>query len=456
MPDNDVKRYYNHDQGIQTLKVSKIITPLTAVVIALFLYQDIYILHFYFTFWYRFIPIMLCIVYFLLTLSLLKRHVHYVIPLYTLLLLSGIIMILGIAYRIFTNPLYPETFLSNVSTGIQTVFIVLFLIASGARRFLPIVYTVPFVLFMVSLSFNKQLTSLELSALSNPIATTLFLSLLAYAFESMNSRKFALRFTVEQNEDELNQYKNTMEKELAFASYLHRLIMPLKPPVPSISVYYHPYHNLGGDFYDFIPLDKKKERIGIFISDVTGHGVSSAFITATLKHYLVVGKKYHENPQKLMYYLNEYLTGNIGQNFVTALYCIIDFNKKELIYSNAAHYAPIIVGKDGCIHELEKTGKPFPLGIIKKRKLIKYSKNFSYSTIQLQQGSKLVLYTDGIIELYNAGNPSNFDTGVFFQLLQQYHLLSSADMLNEIDRHLTSQHGNNYINDDICVIVVDI
>jgi len=74
----------------------------------------------------------------------------------------------------------------------------------------------------------------------------------------------------------------------------------------------------------------------------------------------------------------------------------------------------------------------------------------------LQQGSKLVLYTDGIIELYNAGNPSNFDTGVFFQLLQQYHLLSSADMLNEIDRHLTSQHGNNYINDDICVIVVDI
>jgi sigma-B regulation protein RsbU (phosphoserine phosphatase) len=232
--------------------------------------------------------------------------------------------------------------------------------------------------------------------------------------------------------------------------------MPKNPPVPKISIFYRPYYNLGGDFYDFITLDKTKNKIGIFLSDVTGHGISSAFITVLLKHYLIVGKKYHLKPDRLLYYLNEYLTGNVGSNFVTALYCIIDFTKKELQYSNAAHYSPVIIHKDGTLHELPKTGKPFPIGIIKKRELIKKGKYYSVSAIKLKKGSKIVLYTDGIVELYNTATKTSVDTTSLFEIFQKHYQLPGKELIKKIEEYVNSYYAGEYINDDICVITIDI
>lgn len=231
--------------------------------------------------------------------------------------------------------------------------------------------------------------------------------------EQRNSKDYILNNNLEINEKVLSKYKFTMDNDLAFASQLHRYIIPQSPPVPQIATFYRPYYNLGGDFYDFIPLDKTKNKIGIFLSDVTGHGISSAFITALLKHYLIVGKKYYLKPDKLLYYLNEYLTGNIGANFITTLYCIIDFTRKELHYSNAAHYSPVILQKDGSLNELPKTGKSFPIGIMKKRELLKKGRDFAVSTIKLKKNSKVILYTDGIIELYNMSTKTSIVTMIY-------------------------------------------
>ena len=452
----NLKHQYVIAQSYKTLAISKITSPIVAIVIALFLYQDLYILHFDFTLWYRLLPIMLCGIYSLLSLSVLKKYINYVIPLYTITLASGIIMILGIAYHIFTNPIFPDSYISNVSTGIQTVFIVTFLIASGALRYMPLLLMVPLSLFIVLATIKTQLSAHQWTTLSNPVATAFFLSLLAYIIERRNYKNYILNNKLEANEEMLSSYKFTMEKELAFASQLHRFIMPQNPPTPKISLYYRPYYNLGGDFYDFIPLDKTKNKIGIFLSDVTGHGISSAFITALLKHYLIVGKKYYLTPNKLLYYLNEYLTDNIGPNFVTALYCIIDFNKRELLYSNAAHYAPVIIHKDGTVDELPKTGKPFPIGIMKKRELVKKGRNYAVSTIQLKKGSKVVLYTDGIVELYNTDTKTSIDRNTLFDILREHHQLPGKEIIHKIEEYLNNYRISEYINDDICVIVIEV
>lgn len=450
-----MKHQYFITQCHKTLAISKITSPIVAIVIALFLYQDLYILHFDFTLWYRLIPIILFGTYSLLSFTILKKYISYVIPLYTITLASGIIMMTGIAYHIFTNPTFPDYYISNVSTGIQTVFIVTFLIASGALRYMPFLLIVPLTTFIVLVAMKTQLSIHHLTTLSNPIATAFFLSLLSYIMEHGNYKDYLLNNKLEANEEMLSSYKFTMEKELAFASQLHRFIMPQNPPTSKISIYYRPYYNLGGDFYDFIQLDKTKNKIGIFVSDVTGHGISSAFITALLKHYLIVGKKYYLKPDKLLYYLNEYLTDTIRPNFVTALYCIIDFNKRELVYSNAAHYAPVIIHKDGTVDELPKTGKPFPIGIMKKRELIKKGRNFSVSTIQLKKGSKVVLYTDGIVELYNAFSKTNIDSKAFFEILAKHHQLPGKEIVHKIDEYLNSNYTSEFINDDICVIIIE-
>ncbi|MEJ5363108.1 MAG: PP2C family protein-serine/threonine phosphatase [Spirochaetota bacterium] len=456
MKTKDLKQQYYIDQSYKTLTISRITSPAAAIIIALFLYQDIYILHFDFTLWYRLVSILLCSVYFILSVTILKQYIHYVIPLYTIILTSGIIMMLGIAYHIFINPLHPDIYIANVSTGIQTVFIVTFLISSGALRYMPILLIVPLSLFIFIVAIKTQLTTHEWTTLSNPIATAFFLSLLAFITEQRNFKDFILNNKLEANEEMLSRYKFTMEKELTFASQLHRFIMPQNSPTPKISLYYRPYYSLGGDFYDFIPLDKTKNRIGIFLSDVTGHGISSAFITALLKHYLIVGKKYYFKPDKLLYYLNEYLTDNIGANFVTALYCIIDFDKRELLYSNAAHYPPIIVNNDGTLCELSKIGKPFPIGILKKRDLIKKGRNYAVSTTKLKKGSKLVLYTDGIIELYNPTTKTNIDSNTLFNILKKHHKLTGNELIRKIEEFLNSHITSEFINDDICIIVMEV
>lgn len=124
------------------------------------------------------------------------------------------------------------------------------------------------------------MTLLKWSPLTNPITTSLFLSLLSYIAEKTNWEEFKLRKSLKQKEFLLTQYKTSIKKELKFASTLHRYIMPKTAPLNTIDVYYRPFYNLGGYFYDFIVLNKKKDKIGIFISDVSGHGVSSAFISA--------------------------------------------------------------------------------------------------------------------------------------------------------------------------------
>ncbi|MCX8123709.1 MAG: serine/threonine-protein phosphatase [Spirochaetes bacterium] len=456
MENKNLKKQYYIDQCKRTLATSKIILPIAAVIIILFLYQDIYILHFDFTLWFRLVPVIFMVFYLVLAMTLLKNYIHYVIPLYTVTLATGIFMILGIAYHIFLNPIYPETYISNTAAGIQTVFIVLFLISSGAIRYLPLLFILPLLIFIALLTATTHITEHEWTSLSNPITTAFFLSLLAYITERRNFNDYILNHKIEMNEEILTKYKFTMEKDLDFASQLHRYIMPANPPTKQIAVYYRPYYNLGGDFYDFIPLNKTKTNIGIFVSDVTGHGISSAFITALLKHYLVVGKKYHVKPDKLLYYLNEYLTGNIGTNFVTALYCIVDFSKKELYYTSAAHYLPVIVHNDGILRELPKTGKPFPIGIIKKRELAKKGKYFEVSSVKLKKGSKIVLYTDGIIELYNFASKKCLDSTIFFDILKQNSKLSAQELVHKIQEYVHSHFTNDYINDDICVIIIEI
>lgn len=348
---------------------------LLAIVIALFLLQDIYILKLNFTLFYRLLSIIALLVYFTLSITVLNRYSKFTTHFYSVVLLSGVIMILGIAYRLFVDPFSPEIYLANMSSGIQTVFIVIFLVASGARRYLPMILLVPMSVFCAALLINHYMTLLKWSPLTNPIATSLFISLLSYIAEKTNWKEFVLKKTLEQKETLLNQYKTSMEKELKFASSLHSYIMPKTAPINTIVVFYRPFYNLGGDFYDFIVLNKKKDKIGIFISDVSGHGVSSAFISALMKQYLIIGNKYHSKPHRLFYYLNEYLHNTIANNFITAVYCIVDYTHQEITYSIAGHYLPLIIDSKASLYELPKTGNSLPLGIMKKKDLIVHKRD---------------------------------------------------------------------------------
>ena len=98
---------------------------------------------------------------------------------------------------------------------------------------------------------------------------------------SLNLEIKVITRTIElEREKELLRSRNeTIENELIIAKKIQKQIIPRTSPVDNIYAFYKPMDKVGGDFYDFIKY-RESEKIGIFLSDVSGHGVPAAFITS--------------------------------------------------------------------------------------------------------------------------------------------------------------------------------
>ena len=103
---------------------------------------------------------------------------------------------------------------------------------------------------------------------------------------------------------------------------------------------------VGGDFYDFIEFRESKD-IGIFVSDVSGHGVHAAFITSMIKTIILQAGLIRNNPAGLLRYLNTILYGITADNFITAFYGIYNPLNHSITYASAGHNPPhVISGKN--------------------------------------------------------------------------------------------------------------
>lgn len=144
---------------------------------------------------------------------------------------------------------------------------------------------------------------------------------------------------------------DTMKHDLQLARSIQNSIIPLPPAGIrgiDISAMYYPMHEVGGDFYDFIYF-KESGKIGIFISDVSGHGVSAALITSMLKALINTAGKERTSTDGLLAYLNFSLYDQTNSNFITAIYAIYDNSRRTLTFSRAGH-PPLILLRDGNIN----------------------------------------------------------------------------------------------------------
>jgi len=134
-----------------------------------------------------------------------------------------------------------------------------------------------------------------------------------------------------------NEIKSSQEViigEIQLAKKIQEEIIPSSKPVYYIYSLYKPMFAVGGDFYDFIKIPNT-ENIGIFISDVSGHGVSAALITSMIKTTLLQAAERINNPSELLLYINNVLQNHTAGNFITAFYGIYNSSNNTILYSNA-------------------------------------------------------------------------------------------------------------------------
>ncbi len=195
-----------------------------------------------------------------------------------------------------------------------------------------------------------------------------------------------------------NEMKKTHE-EMEMARKVQEKLLPDHLPNSDkvrFAARYIPMEGVGGDFYDVI--SHEDDSVGLFISDVTGHGVHAAFTTMTIKTALNTWARGIVSPSETFILINNLVLSimDVGR-FVTAFYGKIDLDLMEFTYSNAGH-PPALLFRAGTLEpERLDTDTGLPLGITSESV-------YKEKTVKLGKGDKLFMYTDGVDEARNTAS----------------------------------------------------
>jgi serine phosphatase RsbU (regulator of sigma subunit) len=189
---------------------------------------------------------------------------------------------------------------------------------------------------------------------------------------------------------ELLQRRN-LERELEVAREIQESFLPKQAPViPGFDLAGTalPHREVGGDYYDFIRVSDS--RLGLAIADVSGKGIPAALLMAGFRMCLLAEIRNEFAIRAVMRKVNSLLHESTDRDkFVTAVYGVLDFRNRVLIFSNAGHNPPILAREDGTIEYLFDGG--VALGVLPDA-------SYEERPIALRPGDVLVMYTDGVSE----------------------------------------------------------
>jgi serine phosphatase RsbU (regulator of sigma subunit) len=206
---------------------------------------------------------------------------------------------------------------------------------------------------------------------------------------------------------------STMNSELEMARQVQLSILPSEiPHLPGLEIAarYLPMNSVAGDFYDFLVSDD--QHVGILVADVSGHGLPSALIASMLQSALAAQSPHASDPTQVLAGLNRAIHGKFERHYVTASYLFVDTLQGTVRYSGAAH-PPFLVwqARTGRVTEYVENGLMLgPFG----------DSPYSAGTLSLEPGDRVLLFTDGLLEVKNAAG-REFGVDGVRQILQCKH-----------------------------------
>jgi phosphoserine phosphatase RsbU/P len=244
----------------------------------------------------------------------------------------------------------------------------------------------------------------------------------------------ARRFQQEQRQRE------RMTSEAREARVIQQALFPKSAPsIPGFTVsgLSIPVGAVGGDWYDFIPMDKG--RWGLVLADVSGKGTAAALLMSATRGILRSLADAACTPGEVLTKLNRLLVEDFpAGRFVTMVYAVLDPAKRTLTLANAGHLRPLLIS--GSSAQFLDVERGIPLGLA--------AGDFSEVEVQLPLGSRLVFYSDGITE---AENPADEQYG--WARLQEHFLRSDASAESLLDDVRSFANGSG-LRDDASVILV--
>jgi serine phosphatase RsbU (regulator of sigma subunit)/HAMP domain-containing protein len=249
--------------------------------------------------------------------------------------------------------------------------------------------------------------------------------------------------------DQLREQER-IKRELEIAREVQQQLLPGEMPILegyAIDGICRSAFEVGGDYFDFFPLDQNK--LGIVIADVSGKGTSASFYMAELKGIMMQLSSDIRSPKSLLIDLNQKLFGNIDrQAFISMIYGIIDTSEKTFTFARAGHNSLLKLSQIGDHSFLTPGG--IGLGLVSGNKFVE---NLEEIIIPLVKDDLLIFYTDGITEAMNAQKEEYGEERLLkicLKIKEKTATEIQADILDSVDAFL----GSCQAHDDQTMIVV--
>ncbi len=270
----------------------------------------------------------------------------------------------------------------------------------------------------------------------------------------VGAREIQLNALVEERTVELSQKNLALEdaqreirNDLEMAHSVQAALVPAdlpEDPRAGVAAFMTPALDVGGDFYDAFLTDDG--RLAFAIADVSGKGVASALMMAVGRAVLRSAANQHADPSDAIASTNDQLCGmNPKELFITAFFGVIDLELGTLTYVNAGHDPPYLIRPNEGPEMIPHTGG-IALGVLPEL-------SYAETTIPLDPGTALYLYTDGITEAENASG-QQFGRERLEQKLAEMNGAGPQGLMDDILFDLREFTGDAKQFDDITCMAV--
>jgi len=237
-----------------------------------------------------------------------------------------------------------------------------------------------------------------------------------------------------------------LQEEMRLANDIQLNLLPKSNPQTAgyqIAGKSIPAKDVGGDYYDFIPL--KDNHLAFCLGDISGKGIPAALLMANLQASLRGQTLMGIQCKECVAFTNNLLFNSTDNNkYATLYYGVLDIPQNKVTFCNAGHNEPILIDAAGNVTRLKEGG--IVVGILPD---IAYEEK----TIEFPEDSILVVYSDGITEAMNV-NEEEFGEEKLIELVNKNKKLAASDLINLIIKTVNDHAGNAEQMDDMTLVVI--
>ena len=239
-----------------------------------------------------------------------------------------------------------------------------------------------------------------------------------------------------------------LQRDMLTAGQIQSRMLPPAPEFPGydFGAYYQPAGEVGGDFYDFIPMQGGK--MGLLVADASGKGLAGALLMVEARAMIRTMASVASSPREILAAVNRVLIQDLEKGrFVTAFFALLDPRRGQMTVSNAGH-TPMLLCREVSKTIVSIAPKGLILGVVPDAK---FHAGLTEEVVPLYPGDRFLLYSDGVSELMNPVN-EEFGMGRLEVWMRSNAHLWSEDAVKSLVAALELHRAGQEQSDDITIL----